>query len=296
MPAATFGFHFFDPPPPNSDKLPKPALPNQPQPFLVLFASSPDCLPIAQKLSEAGWLILAVDSQQAAYVELALDLISPPSPPNVHWKWLKPAAIILVADQQPPVMLNPSAQPALTLPLHLHRLTRQLQSRSLSPTDIPYLLYVNIPNPFLSLVSTETEAATLDQTHPEISATNSIFQAVIKRSRTSQGEELLAVIADLTQIIFCAGCRRQIDPQEKALLLAPQLFCESCASFPSAVIDRYPEERLPLFPARFLAKAARIFATSSAAKHPPYPVLLSSQEEAEEVTTTLASTSDPWSS
>jgi hypothetical protein len=295
MPAATFGFHFFDPPPLNSDKLTLPGLPDQPPSFLVLFASSPDCLPIAQKLSEAGWLILAVDSQQPAYVELALDLISPPASPNFHWKWLKLAAIILIADEQPSVVPNPFVQPTLILPLHLHRLTRQLQSRGLSAKDIPYLLYVNIPNPFLSVVSTEAEEVALSSDHApsEITPnTNSIFHSVVRRSRTSQGEELLAVIAEVTQIIFCAGCRRQIEPHEKALLLAPQLFCEGCASFPSAVIDRYPEERLPLFPARFLAKAARIFATSSASKRPPYPVLSSEEEEEN----TLATTSDPWSS
>lgn len=285
MPAVTFGFHFFDPPP--SNNLNKPAQSNQIQPFLVLFASSPDCLPIAQKLSETGWLVLAVDSRQPTYVELALDLISPLALQS-HWKWLKPAAIILVTDAQLTARPYPSAESALTLPFY--HLTKLLLGRGLSFQEIPYVLYCNVPISPASPATTEeltpiVDYIELDSTTP---TTNSIFRAVVQR--TGLGEELLAVIADLTQVIFCAGCRRKIEPHEKALLLAPQLFCESCASFPSAVIDRYPQERLPLFPARFLAKAARVFATSSAAKRPSDLVL--SVEEA--ISTT--NTSDPWSS
>lgn len=284
MPAATFGFHFFDPPPALYN-LKEITLSNQIQPFLVLFATSPACLPIAEKLSEAGWLVLAVDSQQPTYVELALDLISPLAL-YPHWKWLKPAAIILVSDEQSPTLPNSSFEPALSLPLH--RLTKLLLGRGLSSQEIPYLLYLNIPKASSFSASIEELTSPDDHIQPDnASATHSIFRAIIQQ--TGQGEELLAVIGDLTQIIFCAGCRRQIAPHEKALLLAPQLFCESCASFPSAVIDRYPQERLPLFPARFLAKAARAFATSPAAKRPNDPV--PSLEEA-----TSAATSDPWSS
>jgi hypothetical protein len=59
--------------------------------------------------------------------------------------------------------------------------------------------------------------------------------------------------------IFCAGCRRQIMLNEKALLLLPLFFCQGCASFPTEAIERYGSTMPALFPVRLLLKAAQVF-------------------------------------
>ncbi len=80
---------------------------------------------------------------------------------------------------------------------------------------------------------------------------------------TSDGSELLPILAELTSIIYCADCKALIKPQEKALLSNPYLYCQRCAYDIAAV------PRQALFPARLLARAARVFTDT----HPYEPVL-----------------------
>jgi hypothetical protein len=84
--------------------------------------------------------------------------------------------------------------------------------------------------------------------------------------------------------IFCAGCRRQIMLNEKALLLLPLFFCQACASFPTEAIERYGSTTPALFPIRLLLKAAQVFAS---------PERLSTAISTDDLTLT-SPFADPW--
>ena len=193
------GFSFYCPSTETSGKIPE-----QAEPLIVLLDPTPNRSSTAQELAEVGYLVLAVDSHRAECLGPAVDLITP-LPVRQSVDCLKPVAIIMEAYHavRPPTRSLTPAKPGnsntthITLPLPAIAIAGWLESRGLSPSEVPFLLYT-ADNTSLRAVRNNLEFAR----HSDREGI-SHFRAAIKRTSAGAAEDgLIATLIGL----FCLAC------------------------------------------------------------------------------------------
>ena len=256
-------------------------------PLVVLLDPTPKRVDTARQLANAGYLVLAVDSSRADRLGPAVDLITP-LPLREDGVRVRPVALIMEAYH--PAAL-PLAESTLPLPLALSAalVLDWLQVRGL---DVPSLLYTADP---LTLATARADLAFARQSKrtgnvgggganasADANASGGsskgnnnnsggliTFDGAVERGQTGPAQDgLIATLAQVSQIIICAGCQQLIAPTEKALLTpAPYagLLCSQCAQ---AQAQAQTETRPATFPARLLVKAWAVFVTTTTATAP----------------------------
>jgi hypothetical protein len=157
-------------------------------------------------------------------------------------------------------------------PTSAYDLAGQLATAGLSPREIPFILYTADK---VAICRTPTQPA---EPHPH-TLPDYYFRVALHRPNSDSGssdntladaeaaeDELLMVIADLTQVFSCRHCQRQMEAHDLAMLVGMQLWCGDCGaayratSFARHLAKLYPAggftENQPLYPARVLVKGA----------------------------------------